>query len=661
MKLRIRFVAVSFSVFALFRCFSVLAALPEAWQYAQHFEINAPGLVKLVLPLDSLNASRPGLEDLRLRDDAGNELPYLIERPEPEPPRIQPAQTFRVSLDKTTTVITLETGTSRPLNGVSLETPAGNFIKAVRVEGSSNERDWRLLAEGQPLFREQSGASQLMVAIPPGPWHRLRLTVDDTRSQPIPFTGARIHAVDSEAPLTESLAAAIVERNENPGETRITLNLGAANLDIAAVHFETTEPLFKRLVTAAMPVIAGETVREQKIGEGSIYRVALAGRQTSENLAVTIETRVRSREMILFLRNQDSPPLSITSVHVERRPVHLVFLARAAGPHHLLTGNSRCDAPRYDLTALGPRLKNIPITPSTVSPISNNPDFRATEALAGVELNGVALDFAPWKFRKALKTSGGVQQVELDLDVLAHAETTFADLRLLRASNQVPYVASRTSINRPISPAITLTNDVKNPRWSRWIIRLPKAGLAPNRLSCETSSPLFERNVTLYEELIDERGDKIRRTLGSASWTQTPDRKSREFTLPLDQRLESDTLILETDNGDNPPIELGKFVAYYSATRLLFKTKPGEELFLYYGNPGVSPPRYDLSLIAGQLLAADKIVANLGAEEPLKSDSRFFPVKPGKGGVLFWLVLALVVATLFGLVARLLPKSSPNP
>jgi len=53
------------------------------------------------------------------------------------------------------------------------------------------------------------------------------------------------------------------------------------------------------------------------------------------------------------------------------------------------------------------------------------------------------------------------------------------------------------------------------------------------RLSCETRSPLFQRDVTLYEELTDERGDKYRRAVGSAAWTQTPDRKSREFALTL--------------------------------------------------------------------------------------------------------------------------------
>jgi len=45
--------------------------------------------------------------------------------------------------------------------------------------------------------------------------------------------------------------------------------------------------------------------------------------------------------------------------------------------------------------------------------------------------------------------------------------------------------------------------------------------------------------------------------------------------------------------------------AFYSATRVLFKAKADDAVFLYYGNSRVAAPRYDLSLVAGQLLAAD--------------------------------------------------------
>jgi hypothetical protein len=643
-------------------CAGLAANLPSDWQKEQHFDVATPGLVKLSLPVETLDGARAALEDLRLYDDAGNELPFLIERLTLATKVTQSAKSFSVSLNPNTTVITLEIGLTQPLDAITLETPASSFIKAVQIEGSTDGRRWQTLTQGQPIFRQPNGANQLRLAIPAGTWRSLRLTVDDARSQPIPFTGARVHAAAAETTPSESLAVTITERHENPGETRLTLNLGAANLDIASLRLETAEPLFTRQVTLAVPQVSEDSIREQTVGQGVIYRVAIEGQPASADLSVPLESQVRSRELFLLIRNQDSPPLPIAAVRAERRPVYLVFMARAAGVHHLLTGNSRCAAPRYDLTALGVSLKTAAVSLIKPSPLADNPNYRAPEVLPGVEQDGTALDVSAWKFRKAVKlTRAGAQQLELDLDVLAHAQPGFADLRLVRAGKQVPYILERTSISHALMPSVTATNDTKDKKLSRWIIRLPKSNLPVTRLSCDTRTSLFQRDVTLYVELADERGEKYRRTLGSTSWTQTPERTSKKFALTFDSPLQSDTLFLETHDGDNPPIELEKFQLFYSATRVLFKAKPDDVVFLYYGNPHVASPRYDLSLVAGQLLAADKSPVALATEEQLKKSAWTEGRTPGKGGVVFWGILALVVVVLLVVISRLLPKASSPP
>ncbi len=456
------------------------------------------------------------------------------------------------------------------------------------------------------------------------------------------------------------ISATITERDENPGETRLALSLGAANLSVASVHLATAEPLFMRQVSIAFPKMSEDSIREETIGQGTIYRVAVEGQAPSESLSVPLERLVRSRELFLLLKNGDSRPLPISSVRVERRPVYLVFLARQPGAYHLLTGNVHCDAPRYDLAALVMNLKDVPVSSTKIPPPSDNPDFRAPEVLPGLEVTGAALDVSEWKFRKPVKLSkGGAQQIEPDLDVLAHARPDFADLRVLHGSNQVPYIIERTSISRALTPSATAAVDPKDPKLSRWTIKLPRSGLPIARLTCVSRTPLFERSMSLYEEVTDERGSKYRQPLGGATWTQTPERQSKEFTLTLDNPLQSDTLILETENGDNPLIELEKFTAFYPATRILFKTKPDDGLFLYYGNPSVSPPSYDLSLVAEQLLAAEKNVASLSAEEQLKKSSWYENQIPGRGGVLFWGILGLVVVVLLVVISLLLPKSLP--
>jgi hypothetical protein len=639
---------------------AIATNLPSDWQREQLFGVATSGLVKMSLPVQTLDSARPMLEDLRLYDDAGNEVPYMIWRPVPVPKAVQAAKSFQNRLNPTTTLITLETGLTQPVDRVSLESPAGNFLKAVRVESSMDGQRWQLLVQGQPIFSQPWGANHLQVSFPPVVAKWLRISVDDQRSPPVPFTGACIYAAAGEPAPEELMPVEITERDENPGETRLALNLGAANLSIAAVQVESPEPLFMRPITLAVPQMSEDAIREQIIGQGSVYRVAIAGQSASENLAMPLEKLLRSRELVLLIKNGDSPPLSISAVRVHRRPVYLVFLARQTGTYHLLSGNANCDAPHYDLAGLTMNLQSVTVAAITLPSPADNPDFHAPEVLPGLELTGAPLDVSGWKFRKPVTMSGGdAQQIELDPDVLARAQPGFADLRLLHGSNQVPYIIQRTSISRALTPAVTSTNDAKEPGLSRWIIKLPQGGLPITRLACAAQTPLFERSLSLYEKLTDERGDTYRRPLGGAAWSQTPDRPSKQFALALDGAPQSDTLYLETENGDNPPLKLEKFTGVYPVTRILFKAKPDDELFLYYGNSQVSPPSYDLSLVANQLLAADKKIASLGAGEQLKKSSWFENQVPGSGGVVFWGVLALVVVVLLVIITRLLPQSSP--
>jgi hypothetical protein len=274
---------------------------------------------------------------------------------------------------------------------------------------------------------------------------------------------------------------------------------------------------------------------------------------------------------------------------------------------------------------------------------------------------GSPLDVSTWSYRKpVIITRPGVQQLEMDPEVLSHAQPDFADLRLLHEGSQISYVLERTTLQRALTPQVTATNDAHNPRVGRWILKLPQPNLPVTRLTCSAKTSLFERELTASENVRDERGDEYQHALGRGSWTRTSSWWRKDFSLAFDSPPQSDAIILETDNGDNRPIELENFQLFYPATRILFRANPGDKLFLYYGNPGVNSPRYDLSLVAGDLLAASKSDASLGAEEQLKKSWQSQLEKAGKGGVVFWAVLGLVVVALLLVIAKLLPKSGDN-
>jgi len=276
--------------------------------------------------------------------------------------------------------------------------------------------------------------------------------------------------------------------------------------------------------------------------------------------------------------------------------------------------------------------------------------------------NGAALDVSDWSFRKSVVVSNsGPQEIELDLDVLSHAQRDFSDLRLMRRDEQIPYLIEPTAAKWSRNPEVTVTNDPQNRTVSRWLIRLPQAHLPVAEIHCDSVTPLFERDMSLYEILHDaDNGDAYQQMLARQTWTKTPNIAVKGFGLTLNPLPLTDTLILETRNGDNPPIQLTRFQFVYPVTHILFEGKAGDELYLYYGNSSVGAPHYDLSLISGQLRSVDKFTDDLGAEETLKK-SMGFPGKFGKGSVVFWGMLALVVVGLLAVIARLLPKSDAQP
>ena len=635
---------------------------PAQWRFGQTLDVQAPGLIRIDLPPATLSAAQPELQDLRLLDAAGTEQPFVIEQPAPQPASRRAPKSFTSSLAAKSTILVMETGIAKPINGITLDTPARSFVKAVRVEGSHDAKEWQDLATGRPIFRLPDGAARLDVEFAPGVWEFLRLTIDDQRAGPVPFTGALVWGEGTVTPV-EPVAAIIKSRDDSSGITRLALDLGAANLRIARIEIETPEPLFSRSVTIAVPLIVEETIKEDPVASGTIQRISVDG-AVAEQLRVSVEKHIRSRELLLLIQNQDSPPLQISAVRVYRRPVHLAFFAREPGRYRLVSGNSQSAAPRYDLAQLAGRLSGASAVHVAPSALVENAGFRAPDPFAGLGETSTPLDVTKWKFRKpVLFTGTGVQQLELDLDVLSRSSPGFADLRLMRGQRQQPYLLERPSILRPLDPQVVTANDPKKPHLSRWSLKFPKPALPLTRITCASPAPLFERTLAVWEEVPDERGGKHPRDLGTAAWRRTPGTPARDLVIDLTQQPQSDTLFLETDNGDNPPIALGSVRAWVPVTRLTFMagTASPDPVQLCYGNPEAARPRYDLALIAPQLLAAEKATATLAPEQDAKP-SAWFESKSlsGASRIIFWAVLALVVIVLLLVLARLVPKAGPQ-
>jgi hypothetical protein len=639
----------------IFSSGAVYALTPNQWQFHQAIEVPAPGLVQVNLSAETINIARPDLSDLRIVDADAREVPFLIDQPMPRAESTVRPKDFHAEIISAETRLLITTGTDLMIAGITLETPAGaNFIKSVRVDGSNDQKNWRTLTAGDPVFSMGNGAGKLRVQFPEGKWQFLHVVVDDSRTPPVPWTGARLIIAGSPAP-TKPVSVTIKSRDENPGMTRLGFDLGAANLRIASIRIGTSEPVFTRAVTVAAPELSEEKLREQTLSGGVLYRIDLNGK-IEARLDIPIEKQVYGRELVLLIDNGDSPPLLISEVRADRRMTRLLFFAPAAGSYSLLSGNSQCDPPRYDLSRLGDQLRRAVAAEGRVSPPVLNPGYDAAANLPQGFVAGAKIDIAPWKFRKPVQlATAGAQQLELDPDVLARALPDLRDLRVVSENAQLPYLIERTSISRIVNLAAASANDRERPTISRWQLKLPQAGIPITRITCASDSPLFERTFRVWEELTDERGNKYPAELAQPTWRRVPNQTTGQLAASFERPPRSDTILIETDNGDNPPIELHEFRGYYPATRVIFASTRSQPLALYYGNDEAASPRYDAKLMAAQLLRSERTAAALGPQETLKSE-RVTETLRGSARYIFWGVLGIVVVALLLLISRLLPK-----
>ena len=627
-----------------------------AWQWEAPFEVGQAGMVRLELPPPVLDVARADLGDIRVLSPAGVETPYLIEVAARREGNVSEAAGFKLVLSGRSTVIEAASGTADVIEAIQLVSPAREFLKSVGIEGRKGGGEWQSLAAGEVIFRQSGGAERMRVPVPAGNWEGFRVTVDDGRNPPVPFTGVRVISVAVTPPSVE-LPVLIGRREEVSGETRLTLDLGARNLLMAELRFEIPDAVFSRTCSLAVSVPTPDGgFRMETLSGNVLYRVVGDRGVATEALVIPLLRRISARCLVATFRNGDSPPLAVSGAKARCYPTVLALHAADAGAWQVLAGNTGAKAPAYDLGPLRNALAAAGGQRLTAGPLRAKADYHAAPALPGVEPSGADIGLADWTRRRALDSvSPGVIGIELDALALAGCRSDLGDLRLVQNGRQIPYLIKPGTVVRDLKPTVvSLQQDAKRPTVAHWQITLPVDGLPAVDLTARSPAAMFSRRFVVSIERKDDLGNAWTGIVGAADWT-----KSGGGDVPLVVNLGGErlprTLLLETDHGDNPPVTVFEVMVRFAAPSIIAKLTEKAPLFLYYGNVRAAPPQYDLRLVRDELLAADQQPVTLGEEETLRPDPR----RPGAvdaGSPWLWLALGAVVVLLLAIVAKLLPR-----
>ena len=373
-------------------------------------------ILAVVLDRDIYAATRDGYPDVRIVDDRGTAVPYLLEP-------IAKHRTIQVRQPCAAKVVSLHVDEGRGLEivveladkapaaaGATIRTPLKDYERRVRIYGSRNGTDWSPLVTDGTIF-DYSRFMDIRnrdVIIPANDYRQFKLTVErelDDRESPLREL-IRSHGdgkKDEQVEITQSLrrpfridgvdlwrtieqegdsqaepfpyppAGFRVETDAKEKVTRVEIQSQREPLTRFSVA--TASRNFSRHARVAVPAERGARTDWIEVGRGSLSLIQFRAFRSAE-LKVDFPEQRQERYQLL-IENADNPPLEITGIEAEGTGYRLVFLGSEGRTYRVEYGSDTAESPQYETAAVLASLQRgfQPVT-LKLGPQTANPGYK---------------------------------------------------------------------------------------------------------------------------------------------------------------------------------------------------------------------------------------------------------------------------------------------
>jgi hypothetical protein len=332
------------------------ASSPPAFE--RTVEADGPGRVAVRLDRDVYEAARADLGDVRVLDDAGHLVPFVLDRGEraARSEERRPALLNRGRTAAGEATVDLDFG-PRPAarSRLQLRLSGDNFRRGVGVAGSADGREWTTLVDEAWVFAVPGpeAARYEALEVPANDFRLLRVRV-----RPGPEEAGRVRVEDAWVPTEarppvreDTLEPRLARAEATEGETWLTLDLGAAHQPFHSIELDVADlRFFREAIVEARREPAGRAgppgaVSWAEIDRGALYRLGPASRPSQ---CLRLGVAGRERVVRVRLRNRDDRPLEVTGARV-RVPVERVVFEAGTGHRYRLVYGSTEAPPRFDL------------------------------------------------------------------------------------------------------------------------------------------------------------------------------------------------------------------------------------------------------------------------------------------------------------------------
>ncbi len=608
--------------------------------------------------------ARDGLADLRLFDSQGRPVPHLLIYPPAQEPSWTRGDVLAIVATKRTSGFEVDLGRAESTDAIRLEGIPPPFLKRVRLEGSGDRAHWTMLASEATLFDlPDERLRETTLAFRRGRYRYLRVTFDDTNSGRVPPP----HAVFARStagpapPPPPAAALAFERRPSEPGRSRYRIRLPAAHLPILALDLDIGGgPVFRPAVVNESRLAGDEAVPAQ-LGRVTLKRVLRDG-TAAQALRIPLSPPAEA-ELELVVEDGNNPPLELKGAAAVFAELPWIYFDAADVTIVARYGDLTAAPPRFDLEAMRDSIDVSALREATWQAPRVLAESGASAVAPALPSAGAAIDATKFGHVRAVAdASGGLVALPLDTAVLSRSRgplARFADVRIIDPMNrQIPYLVERRdeplSIEVSISPADKQGSSLASPGTNRsiYVVRFPYPRLPSGTLTLETSARVFQRNVELgvLRPPDRRRRDRWFDVIAAGTWRHADQQTAAPaltMRLPTVDRTE---LLLAVDEGDNAPLPVVAARLLLPSYRLRFFRPDKTELRLAYGRDDLPPPRYDLSLLAPQVMGAPAREVSAGAESGGGAGSSPPTLVSPR---VFWAFLSTAVIGLLLLIVRL--------
>lgn len=308
-------------------------------------QVNTNGqYAKLILPMEVLGRSQPGLADLRILDAEGKEVPFVNFKSILQDKQALKTKFFNIGrFPDGTRVVTVDTGPEKIMHSsADLKLNGYEFIATVKVEGSDDQKTWVQLTIGAILDKPYRYTT---VNYPQVNYRYLRLTLAHKVGNTGEVEGVTIYPAETvmtKRPLFSKETIAFTEKptlSKNK-DAMVWKMATPYPVNVAAITFDIASDYFERRVEVK---VSDDGKQWFTAGAGFIFRYP-DGVETQQ-MQLLVE---KARYWQVWLYHADDKPLVVRKVEMHG-PFEEIIFPSTGQKMHLLYGNAKAETSKYDL------------------------------------------------------------------------------------------------------------------------------------------------------------------------------------------------------------------------------------------------------------------------------------------------------------------------